>query len=53
MVAVGAILFCIIDSILWRHSVKADLARMSSSFTYDFIVKVNGDIVEAIETDKR
>ena len=53
VVAVGAILFCIIDSILWRHSVKADLARMSSSFTYDFVVKVNGDIVEAIETDKR
>lgn len=52
VVAVGVILFCIIDSIFWRHSVKADLARMRSSFTYDFVVKVNGDIVEAIDDGK-
>ena len=53
VVAVGVILFCIIDSIFWRHSVKADLARMRSSFTYDFAVKINDDHVKANETDEK
>lgn len=52
VVAVGVILFCIIDSILWHHSVKADLVRMSLSFTYDFVVKVNDDFVEIIDDSK-